>query len=335
MKLLPFTYSTPLVTKSKEPSAGIYLHIPFCKQACHYCNFHFSTNLQLKSLVVESMLKELALRQDYLGSDHNIASIYFGGGTPSVLTLLEVEKLLSGVFKYFSIAKDVEITLEGNPDDLTLEKLQGFWNMGINRLSIGVQSFNDQTLRSMNRAHTSILAQQSIVWARQAQFNNINIDLIYATPGTTTCNWQADLTQALLLEPEHISTYCLTIEPKTAFGHWHKQGKITETCEEIAVSQFELAIERFSKNGYIHYEISSFCKPTKFSRHNINYWKAGKYLGIGPGAHGYNGVQRHWNISNNPLYVQSIQNGKLPHTAEILTIANHVNEYIMTSIRTC
>ncbi|WP_339043824.1 radical SAM protein [Cardinium endosymbiont of Tipula unca] len=173
MQLLPFTYSTPLIIKSEEPSAGIYLHIPFCKQACHYCNFHFSTNLQLKSLVVESMSKELALRRDYLGNDH-ITSIYFGGGTPSVLTLLEIEKLLNDVFNYFSIAKDIEITLEGNPDDLTLEKLQGFRSMGINRLSIGIQSFNDQILRFMNRAHTSILAKQSVAWARKAQFNNLN-----------------------------------------------------------------------------------------------------------------------------------------------------------------
>lgn len=322
-----------MITTLEKSNTGIYLHIPFCKQACHYCNFHFSTNFQLKSLVIESICRELVLRQNYLGNVP-ITSIYFGGGTPSVLTLLEIEKLLNHIFKYFSITKDIEITLEGNPDDLTLEKLQGFRHIGINRLSIGIQSFNDHTLRYMNRAHTATLARQSIIWARKAQFNNLNIDLIYATTGTTTRDWQNDLTEALLLEPEHISAYCLTIEPKTVFGHWYKQGKITEISEEIAAEQFELAIDILNKKGYIHYEISNFCQPEKFSRHNINYWKSGAYLGIGPGAHGYNGVKRYWNISNNPIYIKSIQKGELPHTEETLTITNHINEYIMTSIRT-
>jgi oxygen-independent coproporphyrinogen-3 oxidase len=324
----------PLNEAIEKTSAGIYLHIPFCKQACHYCNFHFSTNLQLKSLVCESILKELVLRQYYFKNIH-ITSIYFGGGTPSLLTLIEVESLLNTILKYFPIATEVEITLEANPDDLTLEKLQGWRHMGINRLSIGIQSFNDQALRYMNRAHTSTMSQKGIEWARTAQFNNLNIDLIYAIPSTTTLDWQVDLTQALLLEPEHISAYCLTIEAKTAFGHWHKQGKIIETEEEVAAEQFELGVESCCKQGYLHYEISNFCKPERFSRHNVNYWKKGLYLGVGPGAHAYNGLKRQWNISNNALYVKAIQQGKLPYTEETLTIENHVNEYIMTSIRTC
>ncbi|WP_342265206.1 radical SAM family heme chaperone HemW [Cardinium endosymbiont of Philonthus spinipes] len=324
----------PLIQEQPKSHAGIYLHIPFCKQACHYCDFHFSTNLKLKSLVVDSMLQEIALRQDYLKGTP-ITSIYFGGGTPSLLTLTEIEQLLHQVVRCFPIAPGAEITLEANPDDLTLAKLQGLHHMGVNRLSIGIQSFNDQTLRYVNRAHTSSMAKNSVEWARMAGFDNLSIDLIYAMPGTTTLDWHADLTQALLLEPEHISAYCLTIKPKTVFGYWHQQGSMIEIDESLAAEQFELMVEVCSKQGYVHYEISNFCKPGKYSRHNTNYWKSGPYIGIGPGAHGYNGLQRQWNIANNALYSKAIQNGKLSYTSETLTIANHVNEYIMTSIRTC
>ncbi|CAH2559663.1 Heme chaperone HemW [Cardinium endosymbiont of Oedothorax gibbosus] len=314
--------------------AGIYLHIPFCKQACHYCNFHFSTKVSLKSLMIDSMLKEIALRQDYL-QGIPITSIYFGGGTPSLLTLSEIERLLHQLLRFFPIVPAAEITLEANPDDITLEKLQGLHHMGVNRLSIGIQSFHDKVLRYMNRAHTSAMAQNSVKWARVAGFDNLNLDLIYAIPGTTTLDWYADLTQALLLEPEHISAYCLTIKPKTVFGYWHQQGSISEMDETLTAEQFELAVATCSKQGYLHYEISNFCKPEKYSRHNTNYWKSGLYIGIGPGAHAYNGLQRQWNISHNALYIKAIQNGKLPYTEETLTMANHVNEYIMTSIRTC
>lgn len=280
------------------------------------------------------MLQEIALRKDYL-QDMPITSIYFGGGTPSLLTLAEIERLLSQVVRCFPIASAAEITLEANPDDLTLEKLQGLHHMGVNRLSIGIQSFNDQALRYMNRAHTSAMAQSSVAWARAAGFDNFNIDLIYAIPGTTTLDWYADLTQALLLEPAHISAYCLTIKPKTVFGYWHKKGSMVETDETLTAEQFELAVAACSKQGYLHYEISNFCKPEKYSRHNTNYWKSGPYIGIGPGAHAYNGLQRQWNIAHNACYIKAIQNGKLPYTEETLTIANHVNEYVMTSIRTC
>ncbi len=324
----------PLIQAQTKNHAGIYLHIPFCKQACYYCAFHFSTNLKLKSLVVEAMRKEIVLRQDYL-KGMPIASIYFGGGTPSLLTLEEIERLLNQVVQSFPIASEAEITLEANPDDLTLEKLQGLRHMGVNRLSIGIQSFNDQALHYMNRAHTSAMAQNSIAWARTAGFDNLNIDLIYAIPGMTMLDWHADLTQALLLAPEHISAYCLTIKPKTVFGHWHAQGRISEIDESLTAEQFERTVAICSQQGYLHYEISNFCKPEKYSRHNTNYWKSGPYIGIGPGAHAYNGLQRQWNISHNALYVKAIQNGQCPYTEEALTIANHVNEYIMTSIRTC
>lgn len=285
-------------------------------------------------MVLESICKEIALRQHYLGN-RPISSIYFGGGTPSLLTISEIAKLLNQIVRYFPITAAVEITLEANPDSLTFEKLQGWQNLGINRLSIGIQSFNDKTLRSINRTHTSAMAQRSVEWARTAQFSNLNIDLIYAIPGTTTLDWRADLTQALSLEPEHISAYCLTIEPKTAFGYWHKQGKIIEVNEETAAEQFELVIETCHRQGYLNYEIANFCKPGKYSKHNVNYWKAGPYLGVGPGAHAYNGLQRQWNISNNMHYIKAIQKGTLPYTEETLTIENHINEYIMTSIRTC
>ncbi|WP_243018501.1 MULTISPECIES: radical SAM family heme chaperone HemW [Candidatus Cardinium] len=321
----------------KEPPkshAGIYLHIPFCKQACHYCDFHFSTNLKGKSLVVDSMIQELALRQDYL-KGIPITSIYFGGGTPSLLTLSEIDRLFNQVVRCFPIAPGAEITLEVNPDDVTPEKLQGWRHIGVNRLSIGIQSFNDQALRYMNRAHTSVMAERSVVWARAAGFSNLSIDLMYAIPGTTMLDWHKDLTQALSLQPAHISAYCLTIKPKTVFGYWHQQGSMMEIDESSIAEQFALTIETCYQQGYLHYEISNFCKPGKYARHNTNYWKSGPYIGIGPGAHAYNGSQRHWNVSHNAGYVKAIQSGQLPATEETLTIANHVNEYIMTSIRTC
>lgn len=313
---------------------GMYLHIPFCKQACHYCAFHFSTNLKLKSLVIKSILSEIALRQNYL-QGMPITSIYFGGGTPSLLTLAEIEQLLNQVTCYFPIASQAEITLEANPDDITFEKLQGWRHMGINRLSIGIQSFNERILRYMNRVHTSAMAKNSVRWARAAGFDNLNIDLIYAVPGTTTEEWYADLIQGLLLTPEHISAYCLTIKPKTLFDYWHKQGKMAEIDETLSAEQFELTAATCTKQGYVHYEISNFCQPEKYGKHNTNYWKSGPYIGIGPGAHSYNGQSRQWNVSHNALYIKGIQTGKPSYTKETLTISNHINEYIMTSIRTC
>lgn len=322
------------IKQAEQAHAGIYLHVPFCKQACHYCNFHFSTNLQQKALVLDSMTKEIILRQNYL-QGMPIASIYFGGGTPSLLTFKEIEHLLNQVLQSFTLVPGAEITLEANPDDLTVEKLKQWHTMGINRLSIGIQSFNDEILRYMNRVHTSHMAQKSLVWADVAGFTNLNIDLMYAIPGTTTLDWYNDVTKALSFEPAHISAYCLTIKPKTVFGYWHKQGKVIEIDEAISAEQFELVSETCTKKGYIHYEISNFCKPEQYARHNTNYWKAGPYIGIGPGAHGYNGLQRQWNVANNARYAQAIQQGLLPYTEETLTQANHINEYIMTTIRTC
>ncbi|MBX9889652.1 MAG: radical SAM family heme chaperone HemW [Amoebophilaceae bacterium] len=317
-----------------QTGGGIYLHIPFCKQACHYCNFHFSTNLKLKSLMVESMQKELMLHQSYFNA-RSITSIYFGGGTPSLLTVAETTHLLNTIFKYFAVEPGVEITLEANPDDLTLDKLKEWLHIGINRLSIGIQSFNDATLRYMHRAHTSAMAQRSVEWARKAGFDNVGIDLIYGIPDATIVDCQTDLEKLLALAPDHISTYCLTIENKTVFGHWYKEGKIREPAEELVAAQFLLIIEACKKQNYLHYEISNFCKPGKYSRHNANYWKKGPYLGIGPSAHSYNGLERQWNIANNSLYIKSIRAEKLPYSSERLTIANQINEYIMTSIRTC
>jgi len=319
---------------SDKNMASIYLHIPFCKQACHYCNFHFSTNFQLKTLVIEAMKKELALRQHSF-KDLPIATIYFGGGTPSLLSISEVNDLLQTIFKYFAVMPDVEITLEANPEDLTSDKLKGWHDMGINRLSIGIQSFNDEALSYMNRSHTSAMTQKGVGLARQAQFDNISIDLIYAIPNHTLLDWEKDLEKALSLEPEHISAYCLTVEEKTVFGHWKNQKKMVEVGDELSSKQFLLCIDRCQNAGYLHYEISNFCKMSKYAKHNTNYWKKGAYLGIGPSAHSYNGVERQWNISNNGSYIKAINQGKLPYSLEYLTIENHVNEYIMTSIRTC
>lgn len=325
------TMTLPLTQHS---SAAIYLHIPFCKQACHYCNFHFSTKLQYQPLVIASMCKELYLRRDYL-SNRSITTIYFGGGTPSLLPIQAIEKIFHQILHYFPIAPDVEVTLEANPDDITLEKLKALRHMGVNRLSIGVQSFNDMVLHYMHRAHTSDMAKKSIIAAEAAGFDNLNIDLIYAIPGITVVDWHSDLNQALALDPAHISAYCLTIEPKTVFGHWYQQGKLIEVNQEVTIEQFELTVNHCLKHGYIHYEIANFCKPNRFSRHNVNYWTNGSYLGIGPGAHSYNGCQRQANVSNNVRYIKAIQNNALPYTEEALTMENHINEYIMTTIRTC
>lgn len=323
-----------LHSRPYDYNMGIYIHIPFCKQACYYCNFHFSTNLQYKQVLLDCIGRELLLQKQYI-PHMPISSIYFGGGTPSLLSLVEVENLLNVIFAHFPVESGVEITLEANPDDVNLDKLKGWYALGINRLSIGIQSFNDHVLRYMHRVHDSKTAKRSIQLARQAQFNNLNIDLIYASACSTIWDWQADLKQAFLLEPEHISAYCLTIEPKTVFGYWQEQNKLIEQSEELVVKQFELLLAMCYTKGYIHYEVSNFCKPEKFSKHNVNYWKKGVYLGVGPGAHSYNGIQRQWNIANNALYVKALQQGNLPYTAELLTLENHINEYIMTSLRTC
>lgn len=313
--------------------AGLYIHIPFCKQACHYCDFHFSTNQELRQRVVEAISKELKLQREYLNNE-SIETIYWGGGTPSILLRNELEIILDSIFKNFSVVTHPEITLEANPDDLTFEKLALLKKIGTNRLSIGIQSFDDSILQFFNRAHNSVEAEQCISIAREAGFNNISIDLIHSTPGQSLSAWKSNIEKALALRPEHISAYSLTIEEKTTFGQWQKKGKLQAIDEKESAEQFELLIESLTQAGYEHYEISNFSKPGFESKHNSSYWKQKKYLGIGPSAHSYDGISRQYNISNNHLYVNSIESGKIPFEREVLTRANKINEYIFTTLRT-
>jgi oxygen-independent coproporphyrinogen III oxidase len=317
----------------KKSMAGIYLHIPFCKQACHYCDFHFSTNHQTKQGLVEAMVKEIELRQAYLEGEE-IETIYFGGGTPSVLAQTDIDHLLNTLRKTHTIKADAEITLEANPDDLTLIKLHALWQSGINRLSIGVQSFHTETLKFLNRAHDSASALQAIRDARQVGFKNISIDLIYAIPGETDAQWIYDIEQAVEFRPEHISCYSLTIEEKTAFGKWAATGKLKPEPDEVAARHFELLMDRLVASGYEHYEISNFSLPGLHSKHNSSYWRDKKYLGIGPSAHSYDGVSRQYAVANNHLYLRGIQEGVIPAEREILSRENKINEYILTSLRT-
>lgn len=313
--------------------AGIYIHIPFCKQACHYCDFHFSTNTRLKKAMLEAMGKELQLRNDYL--DHApIQSIYFGGGTPSLLEAPLLADLLQKIRQQFIIQPSAEVTLEANPDDITPEKLKDWKALGINRLSIGVQSFQDPVLRYLNRAHNSQQALASVVLAQKSGFDELSIDLIYAIPQSNDALWQADLTMALGLRTTHIAAYCLTIEKNTVFGNWQERGKLQAVPDEMAARQFEALVETMTSHGYEHYEVSNFCLPGHYAVHNSNYWKRGAYLGIGPGAHSYNGTTRQYNISHNQRYIDSLAQDTVPCTIEVLSPKEHINEYLMTSLRT-
>lgn len=313
--------------------AGIYLHIPFCKQACHYCDFHFSTNTEIRKELLLAMGEEILLQRNYLAGEI-IETIYFGGGTPSILNGAEVRFLLDSILGTHKISPDPEITLEANPDDLTAEKLTVFRSAGINRLSIGIQSFDDDVLRYLNRVHSSQTATRSVERAREAGFENISIDLIYAIPRMTNDAWRKNIEKAVAQRPQHISAYSLTIEEKTAFGNWFKKGKLIPVHERIAAEQAELLVTLLAASGYAQYEISNFSLPGYESRHNRAYWQGKKYLGIGPGAHSFNQLSRQHNVANNNLYVRALMEGKVPAAAEILTKEDQINEYILTALRT-
>lgn len=313
--------------------AGIYLHIPFCKQACHYCDFHFSTNVRHKEAMLQAMAQELRLRRHYMGNV-SVSSIYLGGGTPSLLSGVAVEGLLGQVTQLFNCQEPLEVTLEANPDDITLDKLAAWRAAGINRLSIGIQSFQDDVLTYLHRAHNSQQALASVALARKVGFDNLSIDLMYALPGVNQAMWEHDLATAMALHPPHVSAYCLTIEKKTAFGRWQQQGKLKAVTEEVAAEQFETLVAVLTEHQYEHYEVSNFSQPGCYARHNTNYWKRGSYLGIGPGAHSYDGQTRQQNVAHNGRYVTSLQQGTIPCTVEVLSRADHINEYIMTGLRT-
>jgi len=313
--------------------AGLYLHIPFCKQACHYCNFHFSTTLKEKNVLVKAIIEEIKLQQQYLNGA-TVNTIYLGGGTPSLLSQKEIASIFEAIYKVHTVNPNAEITLEANPDDLTKEKLQQLADSPVNRLSIGVQSFFDEDLEWMNRAHNAKEAQRCIEQAQLAGFEDLTIDLIYGAPTTNNERWRQNIEITLAFNIPHISCYSLTVEPNTALAHFVKKGIKAAVEEQRAAEQFEVLIEQLEEKGYEHYEISNFALPNRHARHNSNYWLGASYLGIGPAAHSFNGESRQWNIANNAAYIRAIQSGNIPYEQEILTTTQQYNEYILTTLRT-
>ncbi|MBS9773945.1 MAG: radical SAM family heme chaperone HemW [Tenacibaculum sp.] len=311
---------------------GIYIHIPFCKKKCSYCDFHFSTSLKWKSELISALISEIKLRKNEL-KDEVIETIYFGGGTPSILNTSEIKHILKTVYDNFNIVKNPEITLEANPDDLSEEKIIELYNAKINRLSIGIQSFFEDDLLLMNRAHNAEESKKCLEIATK-YFGNITIDLIYGVPKMTNKKWLENINMALSFGVSHISSYALTVEPKTALESFIKKGKIESPNENTAHQHFTILVEELTKREFVHYELSNFGKPQYFSKHNTSYWLGKKYLGIGPSAHSYNGTERSWNIANNIKYIKLIESGILPFEVEKLSLNDQYNEYIMTGLRT-
>jgi oxygen-independent coproporphyrinogen-3 oxidase len=310
--------------------AGIYLHIPFCRQACHYCNFHFSTSLARKNDFISALLKEIVTRKDYLEGEA-VETVYFGGGTPSLLTAEEIKSILDGLRSVFSIVPEAEITLEANPDDITTTRLRSWRQAGVNRLSIGVQSFFEEDLRWMNRAHDANQALDCIRQALEEGFDNISIDLIYGGPTLPDSHWRENVERAIDLGVPHLSCYALTVEPRTALDTLIRRHEMSDVSPEDQARQFLLLMDWTAAAGYEHYEISNFALPGHRSRHNSAYWQGRKYLGLGPSAHSYNGVSREWNIANNARYISA---PGLVAEKEVLTPEQQLNEYIMISLRT-
>ncbi len=315
-------------------SAGLYIHIPFCRKACHYCNFHFSTSLQLKKALLDALRAEISLQCDYLGGA-SLGSVYFGGGTPSLLTAAEISQILQTVQQYHYIEPEAEITLEANPDDLTPEWLRQLRDTTpVNRLSIGIQSFSDEDLRWMNRAHSAAEARRSIEIALEQGYSNLTADLIYGSPTTSDDQWAANIDLLLSYNIPHLSCYCLTVETGTALHHFVQKGEASPPDDDRAVRQFDYLMGVMREQGYDHYEISNFARPSCYAVHNSLYWKGEPYLGIGPSAHSYDGISRQWNIAHNPKYIASLQQGTIPFEKEVLTPIQRYNEYVMTSLRT-
>ena len=333
--------------------SGIYIHIPFCKQACHYCDFHFSTSMKKKDEMVLALAKELQMRKSELldcalnldcarfDKEEVVETIYFGGGTPSILTIDEIRFLIGEVYKNYEVSENPEITLEANPDDLISLSVRAqsrtifedYKSIGINRLSIGIQSFFEDDLVMMNRAHNSDEAKKCLEIATK-YFDNISLDLIYGIPGMSNEKWKQNIETALSFGIPHISSYALTVEPKTALNKLIQTGKIAKPKDEVAEAHFQILVETLEANGFIHYELSNFGKENYFSKNNSAYWLGKKYLGIGPSAHSYDGVSRSWNVSNNSIYLKSLEENKLPNEIEILSKSDRYNEYIMTGLRT-
>lgn len=313
--------------------AGIYIHIPFCKSPCNYCNFHFSTSLAQKNDFVEALLTEIKLQNIYLGLE-TVDTIYFGGGTPSLLEADDLEKIFTSLYKEFNISETAEITFEANPDDITKEKLQVWKQNGINRLSIGTQSFIERDLQFMKRAHTAEEAKKSITLAAESGFENITIDLIYGVPNQTEMDWLSNLSTAMSLPIQHLSCYALTVEEDTILYHDIRKGKTPAPVDENASSHYDILMAFALENGMEHYEISNFCKPGFESKHNASYWQNKTYLGLGPSAHSFKRISRQWNVANNKKYIDSLKENKLAFEEETLSKTDQLNEYIMTGLRT-
>lgn len=313
--------------------SGIYVHIPFCRQACNYCDFHFSTSLQNKEALVKALVAEIELRRDYL-EDRHIETIYFGGGTPSLLSEREAFMIFEKIYKLYDVSRNAEISFECNPDDLSEEKLKELKRLEVNRLSIGLQSFNEEELRWMNRAHTAKESEASVKRAQDRGFENITIDLIYGSKFSNLRSWKSTLDKAISLEVKHISSYNLTIEDKTKLGRDLKNNKEVAIDDELSAEMFQEMTERLGKSGFIHYEISNFGKEGFFSTHNSNYWKGKHYLGLGPSAHSFDGVSRQWNIANNNTYIKKVTEGTGYFEKETLTETERFNEYMLIALRT-
>lgn len=312
--------------------AGIYFHFPFCRQACHYCNFHFSTQLKFQEEMLDAFEREIQLRSEELPS--NLESIYFGGGSPSLLPPKSIERLINGVYSSVKLGEKIEITVEVNPDDVSFEYLKGLKSVGVNRLSIGIQSFFDTELELMNRIHNVDQGIDSIEWTAQL-FNNFSVDLIYGIPSSDLSTWKTNLNRVLTYTPPHLSTYALTVEAKTVLAHQVKNNEVELLDEQLVKSQYDWMVKRLEEANYENYEFSNFSKPGFNSINNSNYWKGKAYVGIGPAAHSFDGKRkRSWNLSNNIQYMESIKEGVLPSHYENLKLHEVFNEYLMTGLRT-
>lgn len=313
--------------------AGIYLHIPFCKKRCIYCDFFSSTRSEKKAAYIDALCQELELRHDYL-CEEKIETIYFGGGTPSQLDKEDFERIFSSLYKIYPISPEAEITLEANPDDLSPEYIHMLRTLPFNRLSIGIQTFNENTLKLLQRRHTAHQAIEAFTQCREAGFHNISIDLMYGLPGETMESWEKDLQQALEMKPEHISAYHLIYEEGTPLWKLRQQHQVEEVEEDLSVSLFTTLIHRLKEHGYQHYEISNFSLPGFHSRHNSSYWTGKKYLGCGASAHSYNGHSRQWNVASIEKYIQGIEQKKPEYEIEELDLYTRYNDFVITTIRT-
>lgn len=313
--------------------AGIYIHIPFCRKACHYCSFHFSTSPKLIDPLVSMLVKEINTRKESASSDV-IESIYLGGGTPSMLAKSDLSTIFEAINENYTVAEGAEITLEANPEDITSEIIQHWEAIGINRLSIGIQSFADKDLSFMNRNHDQGTSHKALELAFQSNINNISGDLMFGLIGNSLDDWSKNLERMVNYPFTHLSVYNLTIEEQTVFHHWQKESKINESASGLQEEQFKLATVFLNERGFDHYEISNYAKPGFQAVHNTNYWKGVKYLGFGPSAHSYDGIQRSWNITNNKKYIDQWKNGKVDREHETLDAFDRLNETIMLGIRT-